>query len=730
MAFRSFLTASNKKLSILAFFIFLSFSGYSQFSQAAHLIVSGDYEGARLYYLKVLDKDSANFSANQELGLLLLQYFDDKEAALFYLNRAIRNAVKKELLPELYLGLAQALHFDSQFKDAITYYEKIVAIAMDNPKGRQIKQQALLNIESCKYGLQNPPNKNSRKWLVRNVGGGINTVYPEFLPVVDPDNSTLLYTTKRNITPGDKKDGLEDKLHGDMYIATRLTGKFESGLPFFKQNYQIKFLENTNDNDDVISMSGNGKYIIIYRGDQLYLSEKKDGVWSAPVILPSAINTNPKTDGHACITNDGKIIYFSAVKAGGFGGKDLYKSVLTENGIWAEPENLGEDINTAEDEDGPYLNASETSFFYSSKGLSGYGGYDIYRSKMNKSSIGKPVNMELPVNSPADDIYYSMNADETEGYLASARKGGYGDMDIYRVFYFGKTTTGSCIPITNSNTSGNVYIDFTLRDSVFVNDSVTFDAKASSIKKGQILNYFWKVNDTLVVSDTAAFTHKFSREGKYTISLEAATFSDTSDYRAEYCVSKDVYVFNPKAVDVFFEPLVQKNEDKLSITGTVDVATMKIDSSKKEVLNIKLEPVYFNTDKFDLRKDALAAIKRNIAKMKVDPTIIVKLTARTDARATREYNLALSQKRANSVVAFLEKNGIKKKRIIAVLALGEAGANTKACNGDADCLEKIYQKNRRVEFKIVGAEYEAPKIARAKKPTGKKPPVGKTKKKK
>ena len=318
------------------------------------------------------------------------------------------------------------------------------------------------------------------------------------------------------------------------------------------------------------------------------------------------------------------------------------------------------------------------------------------------------------MNSPADDIYFYMNADETEGYLSTSRKGGYGDLDLYRVLHFGKALPNNCSLNNNPKPSDNPYIDFSLRDSIFVNDTVFFDAKISTFKNGSIVNHFWKVNDTLAATDTSSFVKKFTREGKFTVQLESATYSDSAGSRKEYCLSKEVFVFNPKTIDVFFEPLVRKDEDKLTITGTVDVNTMKIDSTKKEILNIKLEPVFFNTNKFDLRKDAIEAIKRNITKMKVDATIIVKLTARTDPRSSKEYNLSLSQKRANSVVAYLEKNGIKKKRIIAVLAIGEEGANIKGCGNDADCLEKVYQKNRRVEFKIVGAEYEAPKVEKLK----------------
>ncbi len=506
----------KKKFIIQSFALLISVSAYGQFPQAAQLVINGDYDGAKNYYLKVLVKDSLNFSANQELGLLLVQYFDDKGEALFYLNRAIRSVVKNDLLPELYLGFAQALHYDSQFKNAISYYEKINPIPINNnPKGALIKSQAKLSIENCKYGLKNPATKHSALYRVKNLGSGINTPYPEFLPVVDPENTTLLYTTRRNIILGGKKDESEEKSYGDMYIANNTTGKFESGLPFLKQNFSIKFLENTADQDAVVSISSNGTKILICRTNLLYLAELKDGRWTTPILLPATINTSPKFEGQACISNDGKIIFFSATKIGGYGGKDIYKSVLTQNGEWSEGETLCEDINTSEDEDSPFLNAAENTLYFSSKGLNGYGGYDIFKVKISRAGTYKPVNMGLPFNSPADDIYFSINKNESEGYLASSRKGGYGDMDVYHVLLFDKPLEANCLSLNSTKPTEDIYIDFSFRDSIFIDDNVSFNASTSAVKGGVIMNHFWKINDTNAVFDTSGFAKKFVHERSY-----------------------------------------------------------------------------------------------------------------------------------------------------------------------------------------------------------------------
>lgn len=687
---------------------------WAQFPMAAHLVLAGDYEGARKYYSDVLSKDSLNFNANQEMGLLLIQYFDDKSEALRYLDRAIRIVKKKDMLPELYLGYAQALHYDSQYESAEKYYEKIGPLANVAANADKIKRIAKLGVENCKYGAANRFRVN-KQFVISNMGDGINTSKPEFMPVAEPDGLALMYTTNREVVPGTKKDDPDIKLRGDFFISPIAGGKTESGRVFYRPTNTLAFLEGLQEQDALMYASTNGQHLLLLRNGQLYLTDLVDGKWTVGRHLPAPINAASNFEGMACISNDGKMIIFSLEKAGGFGGKDLYRSVTNEKGDWSEPENLGEEINSAEDEEAPALSYDEKYLYYSSKGLEGYGGFDVYKCKITSKGTYKPVNMGLPVNSPADDIGFFLDKTGTAGYMASSRKGTKGELDVYRVLTFDTPDEEHCITAAPSKPGDDVYVNIAFRDSVFVNDSVHFNAGVSKINGRTILNYFWKINDTAVANETAQLHRKFAREGRYKVSLVLATFSEAEANRKDYCLSKEVHVFSPNVVDVFFEPLVKANENRLALKGTVDETKLRLDSSKKDILKIQLEPVFFNTNKSDLRKDAQEAIKKNISKMKVDPTIIVKLTAMTDPRASKEYNLALSQKRASSVVAALEKAGIKKKRIIAVLAVGEEEESVKKCNGDAACIENIYQHNRRVEFKIVGAEYIAPKPAPVKK---------------
>ena len=104
-----------------------------------------------------------------------------------------------------------------------------------------------------------------------------------------------------------------------------------------------------------------------------------------------------------------------------------------EDGTWGVPVNLGKNINSRDDEDAPFIHPNKTYLFFTSNGHKTMGGYDIFRSELKNDVWGKPINMGYPVNSPADDNYFTLIADGSGGYFSSDRKGGKGGQDIYRM---------------------------------------------------------------------------------------------------------------------------------------------------------------------------------------------------------------------------------------------------------------------------------------------------------
>jgi hypothetical protein len=140
-------------------------------------------------------------------------------------------------------------------------------------------------------------------------------------------------------------------------------------------------------------------------------------------------------EGHCSLAPDGKTLYFSSERSGGYGGKDIYKATLQPDSSWGNVVNLGDSINTQYDEDAPFIHSDGITLYFSSRGRSSMGGYDIFQSTL---SIGDSIfriteNMGYPINSPDDDIYFVLSAYGNNGYYSSGKKGGLGLKDIYLI---------------------------------------------------------------------------------------------------------------------------------------------------------------------------------------------------------------------------------------------------------------------------------------------------------
>ena len=126
----------------------------------------------------------------------------------------------------------------------------------------------------------------------------------------------------------------------------------------------------------------------------IYMSNSLNGEWSFPQKLKGEVNSY-SWEGSCSLTSNGKQLYFSSERGGGFGGKDIYRATLLPDSTWGNIVNLGDSINTAFDDDAPFIHPDGVTLFYSSKGKNSMGGYDIFQSKLNwkDSTFSKPINL-------------------------------------------------------------------------------------------------------------------------------------------------------------------------------------------------------------------------------------------------------------------------------------------------------------------------------------------------
>ncbi len=207
-----------------------------------------------------------------------------------------------------------------------------------------------------------------------------------------------------------------------------------------------------------MACSRDGKELIVYRTSKdgfsgnLYITKAEDYGWGKLEKLSDMINSKHQ-EASASFGGPGEnVLYFSSDKPGGYGGKDLYRVQKMPDGTWSEPFNLGPNINTEHDEDAPYV-AADGTLYFASKGHDNMGGYDIFSSLPGNDGFTNPTNMGYPINTPADDIFFSMDASGKQGYFSSDRQGGFGLQDLYSVHFDDSETVIYRGQLVSSNNS-------------------------------------------------------------------------------------------------------------------------------------------------------------------------------------------------------------------------------------------------------------------------------------
>lgn len=356
---------------------------------------------------------------------------------------------------------------------------------------------------------------------------------------------------------------------------------------------------------------------------------------------PVAFNSANYSIENPCLSADGTKIYFSSNMPGGFGGYDLYVADIDTNGMPIHPKNLGNTINTAQDEKYPFVSQHQEIFF-SSNGHNGYGGQDIFISKIRKNSYATPFNLGKTINSDADEVAFIL-ASKTKGYFTSNRQNGQGSFDIYR-FDLEKNNTILEGKATEKNS-----------DTALPNTQI------------RLID----VDGTEVQSTTTDANGNFSLE---VTPLENYTIVAEKDGYKEYT-----------------QPITTSLENK----------NTKVILEQKEAVitktNIQIENIYFDYNKASIKKESTLSLNKIYAVLVANPEMKISIQAHTDARGSANYNQSLSDKRAVAALQYLIKKGIDASRVSAK----GFGETVLLSNCQENCSEKEYETDRRVEFVIL-----------------------------
>jgi peptidoglycan-associated lipoprotein len=582
---------------------------------------------------------------------------DPKNAADWY-EKANKAGYKD---PQVMLRWADALKMTGKYDEAIAKYNEYKKLNPSDPKGD-------LGVTSSQMS-QEWKDKPTR-FTVENVSA-LNTKYFDFAVAKNPnDKNGILLTSSREEASGTGNDLWYGQKYFDLFSATQdNNGKWSTPVPL---------------PEPVNSPASEGASTFDSKGTTMYFTrcqsiDKKNGyckifkstlsgtVWGKPESLP--FNSDDYNTGHPSLSADGTTLYFSSDMPGGQGEHDIYYSKWDNNSnSWGTPVNMGTAINTSGDEMFPYINENGKLFF-SSNGLPGMGGLDIFSTTNDGGSWGNVTNLKSPINSPGDDFGIIFNS-PTTGFFSSNREGGAGSDDIYSFI----------MPPPNFSVSGRVY-----------------DTDTKENISGATVELFG--------SDGTSLSVKTEAEGTYKYMLKPGV---------KYKVSASYTGY---------------------LTKFAEVSTVGIDESKDFEANfdfplkstakpITLPEIFYDLDKATLRPESKKALDGLILTLNENPTIVVKIIANTDFRATDAYNLALSDRRAKSVVDYLTAHGIDKERLSSE---GRGEKSPKEVENDQEYLpfktgdklteafinglktkelkEKAHQYNRRTEFEVLRTDY-------------------------
>jgi outer membrane protein OmpA-like peptidoglycan-associated protein/tetratricopeptide (TPR) repeat protein len=403
----------------------------AEFKKAFDHYKKGDYFFLRgpVYFPQALENylvaqtfNPDNADLNFQIGLCYLNLQVDRLKSLPYLQRAQR--LNPDLGNQFLLSLGKAYHYNMDFDQAIRVYNEFIETSGESADTLKIAQakKYILECESGKELVKKPVRVR-----IDNLGPGVNSEFADYSPVINSDESKLIFTSRRIGTTGGMVDPIDSTFFEDIYITFKIDNEW---LPAKNIGNPI----NEDEHDASINLSGDGKKLLIYRtknGGDIYQSELNGIEWSEPEAIKE-INTRDY-ENHATYSADGKNLFFISNREdeGSHGGKDIYIADISEAGKFSNVRNAGSAVNTDYDEDGVFFHPDGKTMYFSSMGFNSMGGFDIFKTEWDGSSFSEPENLGYPINSPEDDVFFVLTSDGRRAYFASYREEGYGDKDIY-----------------------------------------------------------------------------------------------------------------------------------------------------------------------------------------------------------------------------------------------------------------------------------------------------------
>jgi outer membrane protein OmpA-like peptidoglycan-associated protein len=567
-------------------------------------------------------------------------YMDMKNdaAAIETYKKAIQ--ISPDFFQGVYLNLAELEFLNGKYEDAKIQYNKYLTYNLLPEKKRRIALAGISNCDFSIWAVQHPV-----PFQPINMGSNINNQLDQYWPSISVDEHTFVFTLLLPKDPnnptvfGNRQEDFYESNYGqDGWSPARNVGP-----PL-----------NTFDNEGAQTLSADGKemyFTACNRRDgqglcDIYYTKFNGEVWTIPENIGRPVNTNYK-ETQPSLSPDGHTLYFASNRPGGKGGLDIWQSTLRNDGTWSEPINLGDSINTAGEEQSPFIHADNKSLYFSSTGWPGLGRFDLFLSRRKLDDTWSiPQNLGYPINTQYSEEGMIVNAKGNTAFYSSTRDGGFGGRDIYEFELYKEVR-----PQTVSYMKGTVY------------DAIT---KKPLKAKFELID--------LQTAKTVMESYSLSSDGTFLISIPT---------------DKDYALNANRQGYLFYSANFTLSHGDYKQPYLMDVPLNPIKPGEKSILR----NIFFDTDRFTLKQESKAELERLVQLLRENPTVKLQLSGHTDNTGSSEHNKILSDKRANAVVQYLIDNGIPPAR----LSSKGYGETQPIASNDSD---EGKAQNRRTEFMV------------------------------
>ena len=603
--------------------------------EADNYRVRRQYTQAISMLQEALEKDKNFVEAYYRLGLVYFSLKNFPEAVRWMeMGLSKTNEIRKQKV--FWFDLGEGYMALGRYESAIDVLEKFLkAEVVSQPRIAQA-QHAL---ENARFSLAHKDEEG--KYKSHSLGSVVNCFPLQYFPVLTADQSLLIYTRRLGNGTNDDED----------LVVSRKDAK-----GFWQPPVSLSPKINSKFNEGTCTISADGRKLIFtscvgrpgFGSCDLFESQRIGDAWSTPSNLGAMVNS-PDWESQPSLSADGQVLYFVSDRRGGFGRRDIWVSYLSEDGKWTKAVNLGKEVNTEYDEISPFIHVNNKTLYFSSKGITGFGGYDIFFSeKTGENQWTPPVNVGYPVNNHEDQFSLFITADGKTGYYSHEEPTEEGQ-SVSKIFQVE-------IPEDQVRYKSN-YVKGIVRDKV-TRQPLSATVELFNLEKNQ--------RESKVDSDsiTGEYLMVLTQGADYALYVNKRKYLFQS-LNFNYTELKD---FEPVVMDIDLDPVRE---------GSVAV----------------LKNIFFDVDKYELKEKSQTELEKLIRFMKENAAVKIEIGGHTDNTGSAGYNRQLSEKRARAVFDYLVEKGIDARRLT---PKGYGPDQPRASNDG----EEGRQLNRRIEFKV------------------------------